>query len=319
MRSLLLVLSLLLAACGRYADFTLPAPPAGAFVPSSFRWEVDPDPVLTRGAGWDSRDVLNPSVFRLDGKLENYYSGFDGRTWRTGSATSTDGMHWDGRKLLRSPDPRTWEGDYIAANGTALAVDGQVRYWYQAGPREVPRIALDGKPVVEPGSRGSWDERGVADPYAIRVNGVFYLYYLGQDRARRQRLGVARSTDGVTWEKLRTNPILELGEAGAFDESGLGEPAVWRSHGRYWMLYTGLANNMTRKLGLARSSDGVHWQKIPDAVFAGTAPWMSKVICDPSVLVEGDEVRVWFGGGDVASRDENLNGQIGMGRLIMLR
>jgi hypothetical protein len=35
------------------------------------------------------------------------------------------------------------------------------------------------------------------------------------------------------------------------------------------------------------------------------------VICDPAVVVEGGEIRVWFGGGDAASPDENLHGQIG--------
>ena len=96
------------------------------------------------------------------------------------------------------------------------------------------------------------------------------MYYLGQDRARRQRLGVARSRDGVHWEKLRSNPVLELGGPGAFDENGLGEPAVWQSHGFYWMLYTGRDDRENRRLGLARSTDGVRWKKLP-AVFAGAA------------------------------------------------
>ena len=32
-------------------------------------------------------------------------------------------------------------------------------------------------------------------------------------------------------------------------------------------------------------------------------------------MVNGDTVRVWFGGGDIARPDENLNGQIGYGEL----
>ena len=63
-----------------------------------------------------------------------------------------------------------------------------------------------GDPVLTSGPRGSWDERGVADPYVIRV-GSMYMYYLGQDRARRQRIGVARSADGVQLGETR-DPIL---------------------------------------------------------------------------------------------------------------
>ena len=77
-------------------------------------------------------------------------------------------------------------------------------------------------PVLGTGPRGSWDERGVADPDVLRIGDTLYMYYLGQDRARRQRLGVARSADGVHWQKLRSNPILEIGPDTAFDENGLG-------------------------------------------------------------------------------------------------
>jgi hypothetical protein len=96
----------------------------------------------------------------------------------------------------------------------------------------------------------------------------------------------------------------------SFDEAGDGEPAVWQSHGYYWMLFTGRDFSEIRRLGLARSTDGVHWTKLP-VVFSGTQAWDAKVICDPSVVVEGGEIRVWFGGGDAASPDENLHGQIG--------
>jgi hypothetical protein len=125
---------------------------------------------------------------------------------------------------------------------------------------------------------------------------------------------VARSTDGVRWEKLRANPVLELGGPGTFDEVGLGEPAVWQQSGFYWMLYTGRDAREYRRLGLARSTDGVHWRKLP-LVIEGKEPWNSKVLCDPTVEPAGDSVRVWFGGGDAASPDENLNGQIGYGLL----
>ena len=165
--------------------------------------------------------------------------------------------------------------------------------------------------MLEPGPYMSWDERGVADPHVIRIEPYFYLYYLGQDRARptRQRIGVARSRDGLQWEKLRTNPILDLDA-----EAGLGEPAVWTSHGSYWMLYTERDFAENRSLHLAGSTDGVHWTKLP-AALAGRHSWDSKVLCDPTVLVEGDTIRVWFGGGDVPSPDENLHGQIGYGEL----
>jgi predicted GH43/DUF377 family glycosyl hydrolase len=313
-----------LSGCGLYSDFSLPSPAPGAKA-SGFAWKPDASPVLSPG-DWDSADVLNPSVVRKDNTYYNLYSGFDGKTWHTGLAISDDGVHWRKQGRIVSPGPASWEGDYIAANGSALWNGSEFLYWYQAGPRETPAIGLarssDGRqwrkqpaPVLATGPRGSWDERGVADPYVVRIGDSYYMYYLGQDRARRQRLGVARSRDSVRWQKMRANPILELGVDGAFDEAGLGEPAVWQSHGQYWMLYTGRDRTENRRLGLARSMDGVTWEKLPGS-FAGSERWNNKVICDPSVLVEGDSIRVWFGGGDVASPDENLHGQIGVASLI---
>jgi hypothetical protein len=322
-RAATLLLLLLLTGCSRYASFTLPQLTGGD---PALTFALDPQPEPVIGHGPDT-DALNPSVVQSPAGLLNFYSAFDGTSWRTVMASSTDGVHWQPSHTVMRSDPRTWQGSYIAANGSVLLYGGQFLHWFEAGPRSALRIGLarsadtrtwraESQPVLDRGPYMSWDERDVADPYVIRIDPYFYMYYLGQDRADppRQRIGVARSSDGVHWTKLVTNPVLELGAPGSFDEADLGEPAVWNSHGFYWMLYTGTDDTTQRRLGLARSTDGVRWQKLP-AVFAGTQPWNSKVLCDPTVLVDGPEVRVWFGGGDVASPDERLHGQIGYGVL----
>ncbi|MGI8743821.1 MAG: hypothetical protein ACR2NN_14855 [Bryobacteraceae bacterium] len=312
---------LLLLSCSPYRDFTLPPQP-GHPQKLTIEWHPQSAPVLTRGPAnsWDSDDVLNPSVIKTATGYTNLYSGYDGRVWRTGVSTSPDGLTWTKQTQILTPDPATWEGGYIAANGSVIEQDG-LAYYYQAGKppriglaRSGPAWAKQPRPVLELGPYGSWDERGVADPYVIEVRGNRYMFYLGMDRARRQRLGVAESSDGLAWTKLRSNPVLELGSFGAFDESGLGEPAVWISTGSYWMLYTGRDRAENRRLGLARSLDGVHWEKLPQ-VLSGSEPWDAKVICDPTVLVEGNNIRVWYGGGDAPRPDQEIHGQIGYGIL----
>jgi predicted GH43/DUF377 family glycosyl hydrolase len=294
--------------CGRYANFTLPVVPGGD-ASLVYRFVAEPDPVITRD---EFRDVLNPSVV---GRL-NLYSVYDGQ-WHTALATSDDGAHWRKQGIVL----RAATGDYIAANGSAVSHGGQIWYWYETGAKDRLRISMarsadarawrkEPAPVLDPGPVGSWDERAVADPYVIRIEPYFYMYYLGQDRAARQRIGVARSGDGVHWEKLRANPVVEMGE----EEAGIGEPAVWQSNGFYWLLYTVRDFAENRYLRLARSTDGVRWGKLA-VQYRGTQAWNSKVICDPTVVVEGGRILVWFGGGDVASPDENLHGQIGFATL----
>ncbi|MEZ5367296.1 MAG: hypothetical protein R2748_34395 [Bryobacterales bacterium] len=145
------------------ASKTSPGPP----IPSSL---LEPGPA----GSWDSTDALNPSVVRFEGRYLNFYSGFDGQTWRTGLATSGDGLAWEKHPAnpLFGPD-RPWEGDYIAANGATVVRADQILHWHQAGPRNQTRIgsghtsdglAWERAPelVLGHGPVGSWDESAKA-------------------------------------------------------------------------------------------------------------------------------------------------------------
>jgi predicted GH43/DUF377 family glycosyl hydrolase len=268
-------------------------------------------------------DVLNPSVARWQGQYWNLYSVFEGRSWHTALASSVDGYEWKRQGKVLSPG-LSWESDYIAANGALLPFGGGLIYVYQAGVKGRTVLGLarssDGRQwtkepdaVLRGGPRLSWDEVSLGDPYLIESGGTLYLFYLGEDRARRQRLGMASSVDGVHWTKQRQSPLLELGGTGDFDENGLGEPAVYPVQGGWVMLYTGRDRKENRALGFAFSSDGRQWVKRREPVLRGGEDWNRSVLCDPTVLVEGERVRVWFGGGDRPSPDERLNGQIGYG------
>ena len=43
------------------------------------------------------------------------------------------------------------------------------------------------------------------------------------------------------------------------------------------------------------------------------------MICDPTVIANGDHVTVWFGGGDIPGPDQNIDGQIGVATLTPAR
>ena len=318
-------------ACGpafqpKQAEFVVSGCEAGAALdPLATKWGWEARPVLEPGAPgeWDAVDVLNPSVTQVEGIFYNLYSGFDGATWHTGLALSQDGIAWAKRGRVLSPDPATWEADYIAANGSVLYDGQRFLYWYQAGERGRTRIGLavsgdasqwekHPEPVLDFGAPGSWDEAGLGDPYVIRCGAAFYLFYLGQNRGGLQRLGVARSEDGVHWQKSGRNPILDTGGPGSFDELGLGEPSLFAAGGRFYMLYTGRDAVEERRIGWAESDDGVDWNKIPSApALAGFSDWNARVVCDSTLWRDGERILVWFGGGDRASPDENLNGKIG--------
>jgi len=322
------ILLLALTACGpgpQQARFTInPCGEPANLQPRN--WRLTAEPVLGRGSkgSWDSVDVLNPSVVRWRGRYLNLYSGFDGGQWHTGAAWSDDGIAWRKSEAnpVLSPGDDPWEGDYIAANGAVAALGERLFYWFQAGERNGTAIGLaqsaDGenweraseRPVFAAGARGQWDEAGVGDPYVISCGERLYLYYLGQDRFGVQRLGVARSDDGVHWQRSHLNPLLEPGGRGEFDERGLGEPAVLRTAEGWRMLYTGRDGHEKRSMGWAVSQDGVRWEK-SGPVHAGGADWNDAVVCDATFLAEEGRLQIWYGGGSRPSPDENLDGAIG--------
>ncbi len=289
-----------------------------------------PEPVIARGAPgeWDAVDVLNPSVIRLRGRLHNYYSGFDGKVWRTGLATSTDGITWkkSEQNPLLSPGGDDWDQAYISANGAAIEWNGKVLYFYQGVDAQgITKIGLaisdDGisfskvsHPVFDVSAR-PWESKAVADPYVVKHGGMLYMYYLGMDAFSVQRLGVAQSADGVNWIRSSHGPVLDVGAAKSFDERGLGEPSVAYSPPYFYMLYTGRDASEKRDIGLAISGDGVHWKKMSiDGLFSDKlrVAWNSHVICDTTLLRNADGTfSVWYGGGNRPSPDQNLNGQIG--------
>jgi predicted GH43/DUF377 family glycosyl hydrolase len=306
--------------CGSYQDFSLPNPtPSPKF---DLKWRPNAETAIPRG---EALDVLNPSVVRHGGGLLNLYSRFDGKRWDTYTATSVDGLRWENARRALSPE-LPWEGSYIAANGGAVVFRNEILYVYQAGEKGKTVLGLarssDGtawrkhpEAILTQGPWRSWDEVSLGDPYVWEAGGVLYLCYLGEDRARRQRLGLARSVDGVHWEKQRASPILDLGGYGDFDENGLGEPAIFVSGQQWVMLYTGRDRQEHRDMGYAVSSDGKTWSKLREPVLKGTSAWNSVVVCDATVMAEPTRLRIWYGGGDKASPDERLNGQIGYAEL----
>jgi predicted GH43/DUF377 family glycosyl hydrolase len=314
---------LLLNSCRHYADFGLP--PARSQTEYNLDWRPAADVNLARDG---ALDVLNPSVVRYGGKLLNLYSVYDGQSWHTYAASSGDGLRWENARRVLSPE-LPWEGRYIAANGGLAEFKGELLYAYQAGEKGKTLLGLarsrDGfawrkepQPVLEPGPWRSWDEISLGDPYLWSAGDYLYLCYLGEDRARRQRLGLARSRDGLHWEKQRSSPILALGGYGDFDENGLGEPALFEAKGQWVMLYTGRDRKEHRALGYAVSNDGQTWRKLRAPILRGTATWNNTVVCDPTVMAEPGRLRIWYGGGDKASPDERLNGQIGYAELSTL-
>lgn len=300
-----------------------------------FKVSKHDDPVLQRGQSgeWDSVDLLNPSVIKKGNTYYNYYSGYNGEVWQTGLATSNDGTHWtkyENNPVLKLSDKGEWDDSYIAANGSAIEVNNKVFYYFQGVSSTDNKASIglatsndwfnfekEANPVLTVGSDHTWDSKGVADPYVIKYKDYYYMYYLGMDEMNVQRLGVARSKDGVVWEKSTANPILDVGTKGSFDENGLGEPSVFYNTPYFYMIYTGRDAGEKRDIGLAVSLDGVHWKKQNyNGLFTErkSGTWDDSVICDTTLVFDDDDnsLLMWYGGGNKPLPAQGLNGAVGL-------
>ena len=126
-------------------------------------------------------------------------------------------------------------------------------------------------PILVPGRPGSWNEsRADTGNSIIRHKGRWYLYHGGVDAREIGRIGLHVSDgDRIVgpWQMLQDNPVLGPGGAGSWDSQSVAHPVVLRYEGVFWMYYTGTDGNH-RRIGLARSGNGIDWKKLPRPVYS---------------------------------------------------
>lgn len=266
----------------------LPTPPLPLFTP------VQPEPVFARGQKPWFADAVEPgAVIFHDGQFHLFFNGLDG--WPTkvaiGYATSPDGITW----TLASPNPildsaqQTFDGYTFFASSVLVENDTWTLYLYtlaegrDGAPGQIYRATspdpagkwtLDPTPLLAPSSSSppaggteggpAWDAVRVTDPSVIRTPDSYLMYYTGADTDRLQAtrmIGLATSPDGITWTK-RPDPVLSLGEKGAWDAPRVFQPHVVQTPDGFWMLYkANIKIGEAEALGLAYSQDGVAWEK----------------------------------------------------------
>jgi hypothetical protein len=186
-----------------------------------------------------------------------------------------------------------------------------------------------GGAVLGLGAPGAFDERGNFTVSAVADGGTTWLFYGGSDatgdpacpgiRDSNWRIGVARSTDGVTFERVpgteRGGAILDVGAPGRFDSFLAYRPFVLKDGTTWRMWYNGstqpfhcptgtLAND--RRIGYAESADGVHWTKSYDGAGPGGSalPLGAPGELDAQqvgyvwVIRDGDRLRMYYSAND---------------------
>ncbi|MBS0261840.1 MAG: hypothetical protein JSS02_07775 [Planctomycetes bacterium] len=164
------------------------------------------------------------------------------------------------------------------------------RMWYGGQGRD----GHDRIHYAESSDGESWVAHGVAledrlanhvnDPAVVKVAGTYYMYYTRTERDVVDRIDVAVSEDGQTWEPK--GAVLTPGPQGSWDSLSVGRPAVLYEEGVFKLWYDGrkdfppgtpvqgvpLSPTSRRSVGYATSKDGLRFTRpSADPVFGNDA------------------------------------------------
>lgn len=227
-------------------------------------WSKNPDPIFT-----GEFIASDPTVLK-DGELYRmfYTCWFPGEERFEGAicqATSSDGLTWE----------------------------------YLAGDGEVEGIAIRGR-------EGAWDEHLEAN-YVIHRGGEYLLYYSGYKNEGYPAMGfpagmaVARSTDGMNFERVNDgDPILEPTK-GWYDNDAVYSPAIVEENGEFKMVYAGHCyTDCEQEYGVtllgATSTDGLSWTKADEPVLQAVPEldWTKDGVAEPGLLQGPDGATYLF-------------------------
>jgi hypothetical protein len=200
----------------------------------------------------DDRFARDPSVVDLDGDPATLAAaGFFAVTIPPGEDPADPGAPpnaivrneaLDGRSFDRAPvtvlEPEApWEGGTVGAP-SALRVEGEIWLYYAApGGIGLARstdgftFAREPAPVLAPAD-GGWEQGAVpASPGVVALpDGSLRMFYEVPGEGGASSIGEARSTDGITWERVGSGPALApsppaAGAEDPYDGLSVGDPA----------------------------------------------------------------------------------------------
>ena len=117
--------------------------------------------------------------------------------------------------------------------------------------------------VMAGGGSGKFDEKGQADPTVVYDGVGDWKMWFDARNASDQWLGLgyATSTDGLSWTKYGTDPVIAVGGAGTWDSAFIHHPCVHKVGSTYHMFYAGSDVDGCRSIGHATATDGIAWMK----------------------------------------------------------
>lgn len=190
--------------------------------------------------------------------------------------------------------------------------DGKVYYVESPDGTRWKQIPESGEPILSPSAvKGTFDSDEIGSLAVLKENQTLKMWYAGVSHEPTAksvgRIGHALSSDGIHWVKVAGKEyggsVLDVGEPGTIDESGVENPSVLLIDGVYHMWYRGAyqAKYPYRStICYATSKDGLVWKRFSaNPIFSAVAKadyFDSREIGAPEVHFDGSIFRMWYNG-----------------------
>jgi P pilus assembly chaperone PapD len=271
------------------------------------------NPVLERSGpapAWDQNGVDLGPILKEGDTYSMFFRGYDATfAIRYGLATSTDLMTWQRTNdFVFGPGAGgSWEANLdeiivkLMGSGYGmwyLAYDagGSEQIGYATSPDGVSWSRSAANPVLPKGGAGDWDAGGIQSFQLLERPwlGDYMMAYSGHDLVGNSGIGIATSTDGITWVKDLANPVMVEGGAPWY-QTNIEVSDIVFDGTIYKMVLSG-TGMLGVSAGQTYSQDGSAWN-IVLSPFIGTsaAPaWDDSVIRTTYPTLSGNTLRGFY-------------------------
>lgn len=283
-------------------------------------WQRASDtPILSpEGQSWESAGTFNPAVVFHRGKFVMLYRAQDAAgTSRLGYAESRDGIHFQRRTdPILSPEA-PYEKDGGVEDPRLVRIGGTYYLTYTGYNKKDAQLCLatssdlihwQRKGVILPAYKGNWNV-GWTKSGAIlpeKVNGKYWMYFLGTAADKTDQMGLASSGDLLHWTEVTSEPVLPR-RPGEFDSRVVEPgPAPFLTREGIVLIYNGADDHLVYRTAVAvfdRKDPGKLLFRSSSPIFAPEKDWekvgqVPNVVFVEGMVRRGNRGLFYYGGAD---------------------
>ena len=252
-------------------------------------WDINTNVILDSTEGeWDRGNIETPSVIKVGNIYHMYYGAYDtdfpAGIYSIGHATSNDGINWvkDPNNPLIEPHDNPLEWGFFTTAEPAIVYHNNKFYLYYAS------------------AKSNWPEPGA--PFGIMV---------------------ATSDDGSNFTDNKIAYTL-TSSYNSTEYRGYSTPAVYVQDGIFYLyhdvVYSPDSPDGFEQIAIssAKSSDGFNFEEVETNIFTSyNGDWKDESVLAPSVLQDGNTIKIWFSGQTKKPGNPEFNFGIGYAEKII--